>query len=101
MYRLINSPKPVSRFFNNLCLSQVKEQMDSLPIGPDTRLRLIVSEQEAENEAQAFIPSEFRNGVGLLPRREVTARITTELINHLIEAEDEEEALRAHRASGR
>ena len=27
MYRLIKTPKPLSRFFNNLCLSQVKEQL--------------------------------------------------------------------------
>ena len=51
------------------------------------------------NTAEPFRPTEFRNGVPLLPRRETAEPITTGFVKRLLDEEDEER-LRAYRTGG-
>ena len=82
-------------------LSEVQERLSELPLKPDTRLRVIVTESSVtETPIPSFRPTEFRNGLPLLPRRELPAPITIELVKRLSE-DDDEEILRAYRVTGR
>jgi hypothetical protein len=107
-------------------LAEIERQLHSLPYAPDLRVRVTIEEadsqagmqrrngirlvpaknpetQEAEmlaTNAQPFRPTEFRNGVPLLPRRETAAPLTTEFVKRLLDEEDEE-WFRADRTTGR
>jgi len=67
--------------------AEVQEQLSALPPMPDVRLRLVVTEPESLTipPAKPFTPTEFRNGVLLLPRRELQEPITLELVKRLSE----------------
>ena len=43
-----------------------------------------------EKPGEPFRPTDFRNGVPLLPRRETAEPVTTELVKRLLDEEDEE-----------
>ncbi len=78
---------------------EVKRQLSALPLKPEDRLRVIVTEPETTDTPPApFIPTEFRNGLPLLPHRALPEPITLELVKRLSEG-DEEEAARAYRTA--
>jgi hypothetical protein len=81
-------------------LTEVQQQMSALPLPPDTRLRVVVTDAgpSGVDELEPFVPSEYRNGVPLLPRRCLPELITLELVKRLSE---DEEMLRAYRTAGR
>ena len=81
---------------------EVKRRLSALPLKPDARLRVIVTEPETGNESVAapFTPTEFRNGVPLLPRRKLNEPIALELVKRLSE-DDDEEIIGAYRAARR
>jgi len=87
-------------------LSEIQRQISKLPYGPDTHLRVTIEEKGTEASetagavAEPFQATEFRNGIPLLPRRELAEPITTEFVNRLLDEEDEE-ILRAYRTPGR
>lgn len=108
-------------------LSEIQQQLDSLTCAPEERLRVTIEEAEPQAaevqrrngirlvpvktpdpeavEAsgippEPFRPTEFRNGVPLLPRRETAEPLTTEFVKRLLDEEDEER-LRAYRTAGR
>src|SRR4051794_20932959 len=107
-------------------LAEIQQQLGSLPYAPDLRVRVTIEEadsqagvqrrngirlvpvknpemQEAEMpaaNAELFRPTEFRNGVPLLPRRETAEPLTTEFVKRLLDEEDEE-WFRADRTAGR
>ena len=81
--------------------AEVQSQLKALPVNPETRLRIIVSNVETETPlTEPFRPTEFRNGVPLLPRRELSEPITLELVKRLSE-EDDEEIRRVYHTVGR
>ncbi len=73
----------------------VKRRLSALPLHPQTRLRVVITETEAEASpfAPISVPTEMRNGLPLLPRRELSEPITLELVKRLLE---EGEGLSAH-----
>lgn len=108
-------------------MSEIQRKLGELPYAPETRVRVIIEEAEPnttakrmrnglmlvpanklETEAPAtsretaepFRPTKFRNGVPLLPHREIGKPLTTEFVKQLLDGEDEE-WLRAHRTGGR
>jgi hypothetical protein len=106
-------------------MSEIQRQLSDLPCAPDIRVRVTVEEAgpntptkrtrngitlvpvvETDTEmverktAEPFRPTEFRNGVPLLPRRETPEPLTTEFVKRLL-GEDDEEWLGAHRSGGR
>lgn len=108
-------------------MSEIQRQLGELPYAPETRVRVTIEDAEPkiaakrtrngimlvpvnklETEAPAtsrgtaepFRPSEYRNGVPLLPHREIAKPLTTEFVKQLLDEEDEE-WLRAHRSGGR
>lgn len=108
-------------------LIEIQRQISELPYAPETRLRVTVEPAELQvatkcthkgasrapvtkSEAETagtppgtvepFQPTEFRNGVPLLPRRTITEPITTEWVKRLLDEEDEE-LLRVYRTPGR
>lgn len=108
-------------------MSEVQRQLSDLPYAPETRVRVtiegagpktatkrkrngitLVPLNNAETETAAspadavepFRPTEYRSGVPLLPRRETTEPVTTELVKRLLDGEDEE-WLRAYPSAGR
>src|SRR5436305_3613190 len=93
-------------------LAEVQRQISDLPFAPETRVRVTVEEakphaaakqrrngialvpvkdsalQGAEMPtagAEPFRPTEFRNGVPLLPRRETAEPLTTEFVKRLLD----------------
>ena len=82
--------------------AEVQRRLSALPLKPEARLRVMVMEPETMTTltAEPFTPMEFRNGLPLLPRRELPEPITIELVKRLSEDEDEE-GLRAYRTAGR
>lgn len=69
-------------------LAEVQRQLSDLPLKPEAHLRVIVTEPETRNTqtAEPFTPTEFRNGLPLLPRRELPEPITVELVKRLSES---------------
>lgn len=82
--------------------SEVQRQLNALPLKPEARLRVIVTETDTLTTApvEPFVPTEYRNGLPLLPRRNLPEPITTELVRRLSE-DDDQEVLRAYRTAGR
>ena len=82
--------------------ADIQQRLSALPLKPETQLRIIVTEPQAmtTTTAEPFIPTEFRNGVPLLPRRELTEPITLELVKRLSE-DDDEDIPGAYRTAGR
>jgi hypothetical protein len=105
-------------------MSEIQRKLGELPYAPETRVRVTIEEvgpkiatkrtrngitlvpvNKRETEAPAhaaepFRATEFRNGVPLLPHREIAKPLTTEFVKQLLDEEDEE-WLRAHRSGGR
>jgi hypothetical protein len=108
-------------------LSEIQQQLGGLACAPEERLRVTIEEavlvatekrmrngigvvpvRDVESERaeapapppEPFRPTEFRNGVPLLPRRETAEPLTTEFVKRLLDEEDEER-LRADRTAGR
>ena len=108
-------------------LSEIQRQLNDLPCAPDTRVRVTIEEAKPQAaaeprrtgirqvpvmrphkrgaettvaSAEPFRPTEVRNGVPLLPRRETREPLTTEFVKRLLDGEDEE-WLRAYRSGGR
>ena len=81
--------------------AEVQRRLSALPIQTDTPLRVIVTESQPSDSLPIapFTPTEFRNGLPLLPRRHLPEPITLELVKRLSEEEDEE-VLSAYRTSG-
>jgi len=88
-------------------LAEIQRQLSGLPCPPDKRLHVVITETEAEETAETprpvaepFRPTQFRNGVPLLPRRKTAEPVTTEFVKRLLDEEDEE-ILGAYRTAGR
>jgi hypothetical protein len=66
---------------------EVQRRLSALPLQPGTPLRVIVTQPETMDTlpAESFSPKEFRNGLPLLPRRELPEPITLELVKRLAE----------------
>ena len=81
-------------------MEEVQRRLSALLIGPGTRLRVIVTAPEMGEAIplEPFRPTEFRDGVPLLPRREIPQPVTLEIVNQLLQEEDEE-TLRACRTA--
>lgn len=58
-------------------------------------------DEREETPVAPFRPTQFRNGVPLLPVRENAEPLTTEAVKRMQEELDEEEALDANRLAGR
>src|SRR2546425_11845507 len=98
-------------------LSEIQQQLGDLPYAPETRVRVTIEEAEPKiatkrtrngitlvpvnklgteapaksgETAEPFRPTEFRNGVPLLSRRETAEPLTTEFVKQLLDGEDEE-----------
>jgi hypothetical protein len=98
-------------------LAEIQRQLNDLPCAPETRLRVTLEAAEPQaamkrtrngitlvpvkktdseavetsvNTVEPFRPTEFRNGVPLLPRRETAEPLTTEFVKRLLDGEDEE-----------
>ena len=78
----------------------------SLPLQPEVRLHLTITEDENAPIQKACSPDDSflanaprRNGMILLPEREISEPITLELIERLLDKEDEE-ALLEYRNAG-
>jgi len=84
-------------------LAEVQRQLRDLPCTPDDRLRLVVTWVPAPVPStlghQPFRPVEFRNGVPLLPRRQIGKPVTLEVVKRLLD-EDDLELLYADRIAG-
>jgi len=78
---------------------EVQKRFVALPLEPETRLRVVISEPLPNASPEPFIPIEFRNGVPLLPRRKLDTPLTLELIKQ-IDAEEDEEIINAYRTAG-
>ena len=83
--------------------SEIQRRLSDLPLAPDQRVRVVVAQVSDSMEGgvpEAFHPTEFRNGVPLLPRREVTEPVDLDLVKSLLDTE-ELDLLRADRVAGR
>ena len=84
-------------------LSEVQRRLGELPVGPDERVRVVVSPApKSEPPAAGATPfrvTEFRNGVPLLPRRSVDVPVGLDLVKRLLDEEDAE-PLDADRTAG-
>ena len=82
--------------------TEVQRRLSALPLKPEARLRITVAEPEMRDmpPAAPFTPTEFRNGLPLLPHRELPEPITLELVRRLSE-DEEDEVLGAYRTTGR
>ena len=70
--------------------AEVKRRLNALPLRPEVNLRVIVTETLTKNMLPPipFNPTEFRNGLPLLSRRELPEPITLDLVKSLSEDED-------------
>jgi hypothetical protein len=85
-------------------LSEIQQRLGDLPFKSHQRLRVTIRPASEPLElpaaSETFSPTEFRNGVPLLPRREVSESVDLDLVKRLLDAEDLE-LLRADRTAGR
>ena len=81
--------------------AEVQRQLSDLPYAPEERVRIVIMEPEALETVsiEPYKATEFRNGVPLLPHRALTKPVTQEDVERLLDEEDEE-LLRAYRATG-
>jgi hypothetical protein len=95
-------------------LAEIQRQLSGLPCAPEQRLRVTVEQAEPQaatkrtlngitlvpvkkrdveavetpaTTAELFRPTEFRNSVPLLPRRETAEPLTTEFVKRLLDEE--------------
>jgi len=80
--------------------ADVQRRLTALHLKPETHVRVVITENTPPVSADPFTPIEFRNGLLLLPRRELPEPISLELVNRLLE-DDDEEILIANPTSGR
>jgi hypothetical protein len=83
-------------------LAEIRQKLGELSFAPDERLRVVISPAQdpgVEPGEGSFRPTEFRNGVPLLPRRPVKQPINLALVKQLLDEEDIE-LLRADRTPG-
>jgi hypothetical protein len=80
--------------------ADVQQRLIALHLKPETHVRVVITEAEPSLSVNPFLPTEFRNGLPLLPRRELPEPITLELVKRLLEPDDEE-MLVAYRTPGR
>jgi hypothetical protein len=68
-------------------LADVQKQLLTLPFKPDAWLRVIVTKAETSSTGnETFLSStQRRNGLILVPTRDWTKRVTTELVDELTE----------------
>ena len=68
-------------------LAEVQQRLSALPLKPDTRLRVIVSEPEKLNapEEALFADAQRRNGLILVPTKSPERPVTVELVKELME----------------
>jgi hypothetical protein len=68
-------------------LAEIQHKLRELPYAPDKRLRVVVTEPASEDTRPVvqgpFRPTEFRNGVPLLPLRETAEPVTTDMVKRL------------------
>jgi hypothetical protein len=72
---------------------EIRRKLRELPFAPGDRLRVVVSrahEPPPEPGGGSFVPSEYRNGVPLLPRRHLDRSVDLDLIQRLLDEEDRE-----------
>lgn len=84
-------------------VAEIRRKIGELQVAPDDRLRVVVSraqEAGAASGERRFEPTEFRNGVPLLPRRHLEQPVDLKLVQSLMDAEDIE-TLRADRTPRR
>ena len=70
--------------------AEIRRQLGKLPFSPEDRLRVLVSRAPApavEAAGSSPRPTEFRNGVPLLPRRALARPVDLELVQRLLEDE--------------
>lgn len=81
-----------SRFIEGI-LSEVQQQLNDLQPERNLRLRVVVMAAPVPgcgSDQAPFRPPEFRNGVPLLPRRQVDRPIDLELVKRLQNEDDME-----------
>ncbi len=82
--------------------AEVQAQMNRLHCPPQHRVKVTIADAlQEETPAAPFRPTEFRNGVPLLPLRENAPPLTTEMVKRVQEELDEEEIADANRFAGR
>ena len=80
-------------------VSEIQQLLVKLKINPDHRLIVRVADQdETERPGREFVPTEFKNGRPILPKRDLIQPLTIDLIKCYAEDDDEDE-LNAYRAS--
>ncbi len=70
-------------------VAEIRRQLERLPYPPDQRLRVAITAPEPPPAppVEAFHPAGFRNGVPLLPHRDLAQPVTLELVKTLLEEE--------------
>ena len=65
--------------------TEVQRRLRSLPLNPEDRVRLIVTESETDRQPlpEPFTPTDFRNGRPLLPRGVLPEPITLVLVRRI------------------
>jgi|GEM_PF-2149008 len=82
--------------------ADVQAQVNRLHYPPQHRVKVTIADAvREETSAAPFRPTEFRNGVPLLPIREGAEPLTTEMVKRLQEELDDEEVFDANRLAGR
>ena len=68
-------------------LADIRKGLDSLHLAPDARLQVILDSPKAESATliDPFVPTEFWNGVPLLPFRASSEPVTLELVKRILE----------------
>jgi hypothetical protein len=96
-------------------LTEIQRRLSDLPYPPEARVRVTIEQAEpmlatkrtrngitlvpvnklepetpaaSRETAEPFRPTEFRNGVPLLPHREISKPLTTEFVKQLLDGED-------------
>ncbi len=71
--------------------SDIKRQFTELPLRPDELVRVVVSPkvlpETPSPTAAPFQPTQFRNGVPLLPNRQLDRPINVEFVKRLLDEE--------------
>ncbi len=73
-------------------LAEMPKCLSRLTLKPETKLRILatIPISDPVQNVEAFQPTEFRNGLPLLPRRQISEPITIELVNRLSEDDYED-----------
>ena len=72
-------------------LAEIRQGLSSLMLEPDAHLRLLLDVPvQQQTKREVYKPTEFLNGVPLLPRRELKEPITLELVKRILNEDIED-----------